>query len=324
MSNLQNFLKFRTLNNEGIIEYPVLTNAAGEGSKTIEQIKRIISYNPCRAAVVGSITLEKREGNPEPNFYYFENLKSAINSVGLKNPGLNYYKKNLPKLLSEFPKSLLILSIAYAPLQNDYKGEEKKELNKNPSLQFKILCEELIKINSKRILTEINLSCPNVKEELLYEDLNLTREILEVVEKESGEKKYTIKIGYMLPKHLNQFVSLISSYNPLGIVAINSMLGRFTDEGGRSYISEEYGGVSGKIIQPYARFMIYNLRRQLDEEGRRDIKIIACGGIFDVKDILNYKRDGADYFQIGTRFMVNESNKDLFSSLLIKLFEVSE
>ena len=304
--------------------YPFLTNAAGEGSKSIEEIKGLVSSNPYRAAVVGSITLEKRkilEPEGKSNFVYFENLRSSINSIGLKNPGLDYYKKNLPKILKEFPKSKLILSIAYAPVKRNYKNLNTNELNSNPELQFEILTRELSRINKEKIIIETNLSCPNINEDLiLYEDLKLTENILERVEKEAGEKRYTVKLGYMLPGHLNRMASLISCYNPFGVVAINTMLGMIVDEKESSYFAQEYGGIGGEQIRPFALLTVSKLRKKLNKEGRKDIKLIGCGGISNVKDCLKFLKAGAEYLQIGTEFMA-KGNKKLFSNLLFELFE---
>lgn len=260
-----------------MIEYPFLTNAAGEGSKRIDQIERLLKFNPYNSALIGSITLEKREGNLEPNFYYFENLKSSINSVGLKNFGLEYYTKNLPKILKENPDCILIGSIAYAPVKEDYKNFKAEELNEDMPLQFEILAEELSKLDREKIFIELNVSCPSINENsLIYEDLKILEKIMGKVERKT--KKYTVKLGYMLPNHLSKISSLISSYNPFGVVAINTMPGMILNEHGNSFINSSYGGIGGKIIQPFALYTISKLKEKLSKEGRNDIKLIGCVG----------------------------------------------
>jgi len=293
--------------------YPRLTNAAGEGSKFVEEVEEIITCNPYRAAVVGSITLERREGNPEPegksNFVYIENIKTSINSIGLKNPGLNYYKNNLPNLLKNHPESFLILSIAYAP---------ERDSNLAPELQFEILSRELFNIDKERIMVEVNLSCPSIDEDkILYEDVELTGKILEKVEKQVGEKRYTVKLGYMLPGHLNKTISLISSYNPFGIVAINSIPGMVVEKE-TSYFGSKYGGISGKTIQPFALYTVSKIRERLNTENRKDISVIGCGGISTPEDCFKFLKVGAEYLQVGTEFMAKR-NKELFTRLLIEL-----
>jgi dihydroorotate dehydrogenase len=238
------------------LEYPILTNVAGEGSKSIEQIKRILSSNPLCSAVVGSITLEKRKGNPEPNSYIFED-GTSINLVGLKNLGMEYYEKNLPKLLEKYHNCLLILNIASAPVRRGYGEMEAKELNEDSSIQFEIL-NELAKID-RRTLIEANLSCPSISDSLIYEDLNLLEKILEKIERKVGERRYTVKVGYMLPEQSSKLVSLISCYNPFGVVAINTMPGFMLDEKGRPYLwkgSGGYVGVGGRRIRPFALYTV--------------------------------------------------------------------
>jgi dihydroorotate dehydrogenase (fumarate) len=167
-------------------------------------------------------------------------------------------------------------------------------------------------------MIEVNLSCPSIDEnEILYEDLELTGKILERVEKQVGEKRYTIKLGYMLPSHLNKTISLISSYNPFGIVAINSIPGMFVEKE-TSYFGSKYGGISGKMIQPFALYTVSKIRERLNRENREDISVIGCGGISTSEDCFKFLKAGAEYLQVGTEFMAKR-NKELFTRLLIEL-----
>lgn len=77
--------------------YPFLTNGAGEEFKEEEQLEEFLRRNPCRGVVAGSITIEDRKGNPEPNFISLEDIKASQNRIGLKNKGLEHYKELLPR-----------------------------------------------------------------------------------------------------------------------------------------------------------------------------------------------------------------------------------
>ncbi len=303
------------------MEYPLITNGAGPASKYIEQIKRILSINPCRGVVAGSMTLEGRPGNPEENFYYFEDTGTSINRVGLKNPGVNYYIEHLPSVFAYIQEtkglqsSVVIPSIAYAPVENDHDGIKAKELNEDPSLQFEILCKELMKVNP-RMPIEVGSSCSNVEGSyLLYEDTALIGKIMEIVEKSAGKKNYTVKLGYMLPKHLNEMVEVVSRYDPLGIVAINTMPGLMLNEKGKPYLymeSKGLGGIGGRTILPFALHTVSKLREGLSKVRREDINIIGSGGISKPLDGSNIIRVGASSLQIGTEFMAHENDLSFF------------
>lgn len=98
----------------------------------------------------------------------------------------------------------------------------------------------------------------------------------------------------------------------------------FANEEGKPYLAKKYGGAAGKLIQPFALYTISKLREELDEEGRKDIKIIGCGGILNAKDDLKFLRNGADYLQVGTVFMIREANRKFFSRFVINLLSLFE
>src|SRR3990167_8414561 len=86
--------------------FPVF-NASGILGATETEIKKILE-SEAGAAVIKSVTLEKRQGNSGVRFYW-EDIGS-INSMGLPNQGIDYYC-NLVERLTEYGKPI-ILSIA--------------------------------------------------------------------------------------------------------------------------------------------------------------------------------------------------------------------
>lgn len=321
-------------------EYPILTNGAGEGCKDFSEIIKILTNNPCNAAVAGSITIEERKGSREPNFYYSEKTGESINHIGLKNPGLNYYIERLPminaytKSFDKLKNSVLIMSVAYAHVDNSYGEISAEELNKHPATQFEILNEKLVKSNpGMKMFVENDVSCPNESEDgsLLYEDLKLISQILENIEKASGKKRYTIKFGYMLPGHLNKMAEVVSSYDPFGIVATNTLPGLMLDEKGRSRIYERtrgkggYGGVGGRGIAPLSLGIVSRLRQKFDKLGRNDINVIGSGGASTPDRGMHLMLRGARYLQVGTEYMVHgENDPSLFSKYLSQLIGLNE
>jgi len=282
--------------------YPLLTNAAG-ACKTKEEIKRAIISNPFQAVVIGSITLDPRPGNPEPNFYYLE--RTSINAVGLKNPGLSYYKRILGEVKREFPESYLIVSVAYDPT-------EPMDI---PS-QYRLLCEELLKTGD--VFVELNISCPNVGS-LVYKDEELLERILEEVEGIPKMKRnYSIKVGYMQgEEEFEGFAEVLSSFDPYGVVAINTMPGLMVDERGTPLLKLRYGGIGGEAIRPFALYVVSKLRDVLEDR----IRIIGCGGISTPQHALVFLKNGANHLQIGTKYMMKEDDPYFLSNFLLELLE---
>ena len=67
-----------------------LMNASGVNCTTINELKELESSS-VGAIVTKSCTIEYRQGNPEPRYYYSPQQFCSINSTGLHNYGLEYY-----------------------------------------------------------------------------------------------------------------------------------------------------------------------------------------------------------------------------------------
>ena len=74
-----------------------------------------------------------------------------------------------------------------------------------------------------------------------------------------------------------------------------------------------YGGKSGKDLTVGGKQIVYQLYRELK------IPIIAVGGIFTAQDVLDYARNGAQLFQIGSA-LVSEG-LGIFARLKVELTE---
>ena len=74
-----------------------------------------------------------------------------------------------------------------------------------------------------------------------------------------------------------------------------------------------YGGKSGKDLTVGGKQIVFQLYRELK------IPIIAVGGIFTAQDVIDYARNGASLFQVGSA-LVSEG-VDIFSRLKKELTE---
>ncbi|MFM8551716.1 MAG: dihydroorotate oxidase, partial [Nitrospiraceae bacterium] len=113
-----------------------IQHAAGARGLTGDELEALRRSRAC-AIVTKSMTLEPRQGNPEPRYYGFPS--GSINSMGLPNLGYRAYAELIPEL-KRFGKPV-IASVAG-------------------------LCEEdfvsIAKLinESRPVLVEVNLSCP--------------------------------------------------------------------------------------------------------------------------------------------------------------------
>ena len=137
-----------------------LMNAAGM-VKTLADVGRIAT-TPVTHIVVGSVTLEPREGNLGRT----EGALGAmayINALGLPNPGLAYYLEHLPQMRTIAQRAGKILRISIAGFSPQEYGE---------------LARALVPFGE----LEINLGCPNVyaegrRKEIMSFDVDLFLEV---------------------------------------------------------------------------------------------------------------------------------------------------
>ena len=150
------------------LEHPLM-NGAGtckliDGDMGVKTLVR----SATSAIVVGSITLEPRPGNSGDVF--FVNNGFSLNSMGLPNPGADYYRKNLPEMvkLAHQARKPLFVSVA------GFTHEEYADLT-------------VLAFDGGADLVELNLACPNVwqgssQKRIACFDSKLVSEILRTVE----------------------------------------------------------------------------------------------------------------------------------------------
>lgn len=118
-----------------------IMNAAGI-VKSYEDVVKF-AKSSVSAVVVGSITVEPRAGNSGTTYYIGNGY--SLNSLGLPNPGMEYYKSHLKDMLSVCHDNgkPLILSVAGFTLED-----------------YATLCVLAAEKNVDAL--EVNLGCPNV------------------------------------------------------------------------------------------------------------------------------------------------------------------
>lgn len=270
MNPLQTHIRGLTLEN------PVM-NASGIWCTTLEELNQI-GHSQSGAIVTKSMTLKERNGNPEPRFAVEEGY--SVNSMGLPNPGVDYYCQHVKNL--ERGGKPVIASIA------GFSVQEYTELMARVARQpFDAV--------------EVNLSCPNLESKGIFAyDLETASTILEKL-----RGMLTAPMGVKLPPYgtrneISQtakrfvelgvdFVTLVNSY-PLGCaIDADTRKLKIAPNGG-------VGGLGGKALKPIALGQVLLFAQESDHK----LAIIGVGGVDSGRDVIEYLTAGASAVQIAT------------------------
>lgn len=268
-------------------------NASGCWVINSQQIKSL-DNSKLGGIISKTCTIFSKNGNDEPNYYHDEINNLHFNSKGLPNYGYNYYRN-----ISDDITKPYFLSIAFdkkenlLPMLKDYDWYNIK-INTDDTY-----CQKLV---------EINMSCPNTEKRIPGYHLEEIEDILKTLKENRfnnlifGLKLppyFELEFIYKLANLLNNYVDVIKF-----ITMSNSIPNALPIINGEVILNNRYGGLSGKINKYISLSNIYTIRKQL----RLDIKIIGCGGIETLQDIKDYKKVGADFFQLASCFYDENDN----------------
>ena len=261
----------------GVVFPSCFMNAAGALCVTREELEAL-GGSTAGAIVTKSMTIEPRQGNPEPRYYGFPG--GSINSMGLPNLGYRAYAELIPQL-KRFGKPVIA---SVAGLTED---------------DFPTIAET---INAAQPdLIEVNLSCPNIpgKPQIGY-DPDASERVLKKV-----RPKITVPMGVKLPPY----------FDPAHHHAMGTMLGRcgvdflnlINSVGNGLVVDSEretvvikpkggFGGLGGRLIKPVA---LANVRAFYKIFGEK-MPIIGTGGVMDGGDAFEHILCGASAVQVGT------------------------
>lgn len=217
-------------------------------------------------------SLKPRSGNKPPRVC--ETASGMLNSIGLQNPGVEYFAQNDLPFLRKFDTAVIVNAC----------GSTVEE--------YVELCKVLNKLDIDGV--ELNLSCPNVKAGCLA--FGNTYE---------GVKEVTSKVRKVLNKPL--IVKLTPNVTDIasiakgaedagadGVSLINTLLGMKIDINKRKPIlANNTGGLSGPAIKPVAVRMVYQVANAVK------IPVLGMGGIVNGEDAIEFMLAGATAISIG-------------------------
>lgn len=224
------------------------------------------------------LTLEPRMGNPPPRVA--ETPAGMLNSVGLQNPGVDYFlEKELPEIVNQ--DTVLIANMAGSDIES-YCG----------------LAEKLS--DSAVDMMELNISCPNVKEGGMAfgTSCESAAEVVREVRKRCN-KPLIVKLS----PNVTDIASIAEAVEAEGADAvslINTILGMRIDIRSRTPIlRQNVGGLSGPAVFPVALRMVWQVANRVK------IPVIGMGGIARWQDAVEMMLAGASAIQMGAAIFRN-------------------
>lgn len=232
-----------------------------------------IDLNKLGGIVTKGTSLKLRPGNKPPRVC--EVPGGMLNSIGLQNPGVEYFAQNDLPWLRKFDTKIIVN--ACGSTIEDYVE----------------LCRILNTLDIDGV--ELNLSCPNVKAGCLAFGTSY-----------EGVKEVTSKVRKVLDKPL--IVKLTPNVTDItapakgaedagadGISAINTLLGMKIDiDKRRPILANNTGGFSGPAVRPVAVRMVYQIAQSVK------LPILGLGGIMNGEDAIEFMLAGATAVSIGS------------------------
>jgi dihydroorotate dehydrogenase (fumarate) len=289
----------------------------GGTCKTLDDVRRFALLD-IGAVEIGSITEQPRPGNGGNTFYH--NMNFTLNSLGLPNPGREYYEEHLPtmvKMIHAADKVCIVNVVGFS-------DAEYASLTK---LAFKCGADYVVE----------NYGCPNVyigkvQKGILSYDIDGFKSTTNTVLRENEEQAMNGQIGIKLspifdPKFIATIASFLNNdlvpHHRIGFITTQNTVPNCFDERepGSQAISPAngFGGMAGPAVLPMALGQVRQFRDLLNE----DIKIIGVGGVSSGDDMRKMLRYGADFVQVVSAYYKKE-DLGVFNHIAAEFMELVE
>ncbi len=259
-------------------------NAAGVLGISMPLLKRV--YEGGAGAVVPkSLGPIPRSGHLNPTLISVEG--GVLNAMGLPNPGADYYVE-----------AIRALKGAGIPVVASFFGASIEEFRDVAAILS----------DSGPDALEVNVSCPNVEEELgmLGADCLNTEKVTAAV-KEVSKPPVFVKLSPNVTD-IAEIARAAERGGADAITAVNTLKGIAVDvDFRRPVLTNVTGGLSGPAIKPVALRCVWEVSKAVD------IPVIGCGGISDWRDAVEYLLCGASAVEVGTAMM--DRGYDIFSEI---------
>ncbi len=242
------------------------------------EFEEFIDLNKLGAIITKGTFLKPKLGNKPSRIC--ETAAGMMNSIGLQNPGIEYFKEVDLPWLKQFDTKI-ILNVGASSLE-----------------EYIAVCRIANTLDIDGL--ELNLSCPNVSAGCMafgttYEGV---KEVTSAVRKVL-DKPLIVK----LTPNVTDIASIAKAAEVAGadaISAINTLLAMKIDiDKRRPVLANNTGGLSGPAIKPVAVRMVYQIANAVK------IPIMGLGGIITGEDAVEFMLAGAKTVSIGTGNLID-------------------
>ena len=217
-------------------------------------------------------SLKPKSGNKPPRIC--ETASGMLNSIGLQNPGVEFFAENDLPFLKKFDTAIIVNACG------------------STTDEYVELCKVLNTLDIDGV--ELNLSCPNVKAGCMafgntYDGVKeITSKVRKVL-----DKPLIIKLTPNVT-NIAEIAKAAEDAGADGVSLINTLLGMKIDiYKRRPILANNTGGLSGPAIKPVAVRMVYQVAQAVN------IPILGMGGIVNGEDAIEFMLAGAQAISIG-------------------------
>jgi dihydroorotate dehydrogenase (NAD+) catalytic subunit len=254
------------------------------------EFQPFLDLNRLGGFVVKGLYFDPRPGNPPPRLK--ESAAGLINAIGLQGIGVERFSEEILPALQGLDTALIV----------NVCGNHEEEYT-----------QVVEYLNGRDGITayELNISCPNVKQEgrcpAMYPDA--TYRIVNQVKRSSRRPLIT-----KLTPNAADITEVALSAQEAGSDAlslVNTFLALAVDaETRRPALANVFGGLSGPAIKPLALRCVYQVA------ARVSIPVIGMGGIMTGTDAAEFLISGASAVQVGTaNFVDPQATLNIISEL---------
>ena len=237
------------------------------------EFAEFFDLNKLGGVVTKGTSLKPRDGNKPPRVH--ETPSGMLNSIGLQNPGVEYFLEHDLPWLRNFDTAIIVNAVG------------------NTIEEYVELCGILNKADIDGV--ELNLSCPNVKHGCMAfgNTFEGVKEVTSKVREVLTNKPLIVK----LTPNVTDITATAKGAQEAGADAvslINTLLAMSINIDTRKpYLANNTGGLSGPAIRPVAVRMVYQVAQSVK------IPVLGMGGIMNGQDAIEFMIAGAKAVSIG-------------------------
>jgi len=237
-------------------------------------------------STVGSVTYEPRKGNPRPWYHRLPKTKSIVVYAGLGNEGL---LKIAPRLENR-PQNLPI--VVNVPVVAQKKNDDDKTMINDVKKAISYIIEKNL-----GDMIEVNISCPNVKDNEPFSEPARLEKLLTVLDGMKLSKPLTLKMPSRRDwKRFEPIVDVALRHNVQALTIANLSHERDLVSDEDNLTDDIKGGISGAPCRAQSTELIRKTYAKCGDQ----LKIIGLGGVFGAEDAYEKICAGASLVEMAT------------------------